>query len=140
MLRLLTALLFLNLAATFANAQIASATPAVVRFHEELLFTFQARVGAFTPEARASALLERLEQVERDPFRSLPPLQVSEDGFHSLVTAGDLILFTVTDEDARLASSDRAALAHVRADTVRDRKSTRLNSSHSRASRMPSSA
>ena len=118
MLRFLIVLFLWALVGLPASAQASHPPQAVVRFHEEPLFTFQARVGAFTPEARASALLERLEQVERDPFRSLPPLQVSEDGFHSLVTAGDLILFTVTDEDARLASSDRAALAHVRAEAV----------------------
>ena len=35
-------------------------------------------------------------------------------------------------------STDKSVKEHV--DTLQDRKSTRLNSSHSRASRMPSSA
>lgn len=92
---------------------------AAVRFHDQELFTIQARVGAFTPEARASAISSRLAQLEANPFQAPPEILVSDDGTSALASAGDVLLFSVTEEDARLASKDRLALANQRAEAVR---------------------
>ncbi|MFN8011876.1 MAG: mechanosensitive ion channel [Holophagaceae bacterium] len=90
-----------------------------MKFHGETIFIIQARVGAFTPEGRAAAIAARLEQLEGNPFKPVPEIGISDDGTSALAMAGDLILFSVTEEDARLASTDRLSLARARADAVR---------------------
>ena len=54
----------------------------------------------------------------------------------------DVILSSLTDDEAvwNVYSGMKGLLSHVHQGCVIDRKSTRLNSSHSIASRMPSSA
>ncbi|MFN7958881.1 MAG: mechanosensitive ion channel [Holophagaceae bacterium] len=75
-------------------------------------------MGAFTPEERAAAITERLAQLERTPFGAVPVIQVTDDGTSSIGSAGDYILFTVTEEDARAASTDRVRLAQSWASQV----------------------
>ncbi len=92
---------------------------APVHFHDQELFRIQARVGAFTPEARAAAITSRLAQLEANPFQAPPDIQLSDDGTSALASVGDVPLFSVTEEDARLASMDRLLLAKNRAEVVR---------------------
>ncbi|MBK8725489.1 MAG: mechanosensitive ion channel [Holophagaceae bacterium] len=75
-------------------------------------------MGSFTPDARAAAITARLEQLEKNPFLPTPEIRISEDGTNALATAGDILLFSVTEEDARLASTDRLGLAKARAALV----------------------
>lgn len=81
----------------------------------EEVFRIQGPVGAFSPEARANAVSQRLKDLESNPFSPMPTLKVVDDGVNSNVAAGDLVLFSVTPEDARLAGLDRARLAQERA-------------------------
>lgn len=81
----------------------------------EEVFRIQGPVGAFTPEARADAVSQRLKDLDSNPFSPVPALKVVDDGVNSNVVAGDLVLFSVTPEDARLAGLERARLAQDRA-------------------------
>lgn len=93
------------------------ATPAqgtVVVFHGQELFTVQAGLGAFSAKDRAKAVMDRLADLERNPFLPIPPLAIQEDGNITEVLAGDRILFTVTDADATAAGKPRAELAQAR--------------------------
>ena len=95
-----------------------------------------------------SPMLRRLERkvagarpavrVVQTEAESLP---FEDQSFDTVVST--LVLCTVRDPDATLAEIRRVLKPGGRflfLEHVRDRKSTRLNSSHSRASRMPSSA
>lgn len=103
----------------------------VVRFRDENLFTIQTRLGSFPPSERAAAISQRLGRLEQNPFGPVPVIQVTDDGSTSIGTVGDFILFSVTDEDARAASTDRVGLAQywaaqVQGVLVRDRLPNRL--------------
>ena len=71
------------------STQTAPPTPAaLVVFREQPLFSVKTRVGSFTPEARAQAIVERLDRVASDPFHPLPPLQaVSQEASTDIVAA-----------------------------------------------------
>ena len=59
-------------------------------------------------------------------------------GSCSFQVAGEHVLFAVSEED--ISGLGTATVKNVWSVNVRDRKSTRLNSSHTTVSRMPSSA
>ncbi len=85
-----------------------------VRFHDQDLFVIQVGLGAFSAQDRANAVIERLEDLERNPFQAIPPLKAQEDGNNTEVLAGDRILFTITEADATAAGATRADLAQAR--------------------------
>ncbi len=92
---------------------------APVVFRGKTLFSVSTRVGSFTPEARAKAIVERLERVVADPFKPLPPLQALPQEHSTDVTCGEAILLTLTDEDARSEGMGREALAMRRIEVLR---------------------
>lgn len=87
-----------------------AATGAPVVFDGETLLTVQTWVGSFSPEARARAVAERMARVSTDP-RVKPELTTSEGENNTDILAGDLILMSVTDADARAAGLPRQVLA-----------------------------
>ena len=98
-----------------STATSTGSTPgAAVRFHDQDLFVIQVGVGSFSAQDRAKAVVERLADLERNPFQTIPPLKVQEDGNNTEVLAGDQILFTITEADAAIAGVARAELAQAR--------------------------
>jgi len=79
-------------------------------FEGHTLLTIQTWVGSFSPEARARAVTERLVLLSKDP-RAKPELTTSDGENSTDILAGDLILLSVTDADARVAGMPRVALA-----------------------------
>ncbi|WP_243384309.1 mechanosensitive ion channel family protein [Geothrix alkalitolerans] len=85
-----------------------------VSHHGVELFRISTGLGAFSAEERAKALEGRLAELDRNPFAPLPPLRVIQEGPDAQVTAGDVILFTVTEADAAAAGTEKSALAEQR--------------------------
>lgn len=84
---------------------------APVVFKGQTLFAVNTRVGSFTPEARAKAIVERLERVISDPFKPIPPLMAVPQDHSTDIVCGETILLTLTDEDARAEGMSREVLA-----------------------------
>lgn len=88
-----------------------SGAPVVV--DSDTLFFVSARILSFSPEDRARTINEKLRRIIED--RSLNPdsiiIQETEAG--SEIVAGDVILMTVTETDARAEGMDQSRLAET---------------------------
>jgi small-conductance mechanosensitive channel len=94
----------------------AQGAPVTVR--GQTLFYLQERVLSFSPEDRARAVAGRLERLYRDPFAKIDSIAVVEGEGVSDIVAGDLIIMSVTERDARAAGLPRAELAQQYADNI----------------------
>nr|WP_320132444.1 mechanosensitive ion channel family protein [uncultured Holophaga sp.] len=94
--------------------------PGSVTFAGQALFTIQAPLATFSPQARAQFITERLERLSADPFTPTPALQLAEQDEATEILCGDTILMTLTDQDAQLAHLARADLARERMATLQD--------------------
>lgn len=88
-----------------------TALPAPVVFARDTLFSIQTRIGAFSPADRARALQERMARLADDPLVKFDSVTVSESETSSDLIAGNVVLLSVTDADARAAGQARQALA-----------------------------
>lgn len=98
----------------------------------QVLFYVNQRVGSFSPAERAALVAERITNLATNPFA--PPLEISlvhsSEGID--VMAGDEILLTVTENDARAFGISQQAAAELAAEkimtavqTLREQNSTR---------------
>lgn len=85
-----------------------------VVFRGKELFAVKTRVASFTPEARAKAIVERLDRVISDPFHPLPPLEASPQEHSTDILCGETVLMTITQEDALSEGMSMEALAQKR--------------------------
>lgn len=108
MARRLIRLLALCLAAL---APLAAQAP--VQLDGETVFTIQARAASFSPEARAEAVGRRLRRLAADPFEGTKRLDAVDNGESTDLMAGDQLLVTVTEGDAKAAATPRAELAQA---------------------------
>jgi len=116
-LRILAALL-IPLALGAQSPGPASRPEAPVVFRGQTLFLVRTRVGSFLPEARAQAIGQRMEKLVSDPFQPLPPLQAVDQETATDLLCGEIILMTITEEDARAEGTTRQALAQQRIDAI----------------------
>jgi small-conductance mechanosensitive channel len=68
-------------------------------------------VLSFSAEARATSITERIHSLSRDVTFKPDSLSVIDRGDAANIMAGDLIVMSVTDQDAQLAGQSRFALA-----------------------------
>jgi len=106
-----------TLAAADPIAPVAVA-PAPVVFGNDTLFVIETRLGPFSPAARARAIEQRMHRFADDPLVRFDSLVVEESDLSSDVMSGEVVLLSVTDEDARAAGKPRHALALERAQAV----------------------
>jgi len=99
------------IAICFALAELAAAAGAPVVFNGKTLFTIESGVGAFSPQARARAVEGRLGDLSRSPSAKIDALSVAEGEMSSDIVAGDIIVLSITDPDARTAGKPRHELA-----------------------------
>lgn len=66
---------------------------------------------SFSAEARAVAITDRIKSLSRDTTFDQKSLSLSESENSTDILAGDLVLMSVTDQDARIAGKPRSALA-----------------------------
>lgn len=80
---------------------------------------FQVRgILSFPAEARAAAITKRVTELSKDLTFDPKSLAVSDAEGTSDIVAGDLVLMSVTDQDALLANKPRHALAQEYADRI----------------------
>ena len=84
---------------------------APVVFADETLFVVYDKIGPFTPQERARAIVERLVQLAKDPFTRIYPVTVVDQGTTSELVYGDMVVMTVTDRDAQPTGKSRQVVA-----------------------------
>lgn len=83
------------------------------------LFTVQEKILSITPVDRAALISSRLTQLARNPLFKAETISTAEGETVSDITAGDLIIMTVTEDDAASAGKNRSDLARELAQTIR---------------------
>jgi small-conductance mechanosensitive channel len=89
------------------------------------LLAIRTKVLSFSPEDRAKTISSRLAKLAQDPLFHVDSLKVVDSDTTSDVAAGDMILMSVTDADARAAGKPRLALAEEHARVIRVALETR---------------
>ena len=74
---------------------------------------------SFPAEERAAAISKRIKDLSKDLTAKQETLSVADAGDHTDIVAGDLIVMSVTDEDARVAGTSRQQLAAQDAQKIR---------------------
>lgn len=97
--------------------QAETQAPVVVR--DRRLFSVNSRLYSFSPQERARAISERLERLSQDNSISMDSIGVQEQENTSQIIAGDLVIMTVTEQDARAARQPRVELAQQYVQTIR---------------------
>ncbi len=92
---------------------------APVLFGDREIFSISSRVLSLGPKERADLITKKIQKVAKDPF--LDPAGIAtvpqETGVD--IVAGDIILMTVTEVDARQAGLSASALALENAEAIR---------------------
>ncbi len=83
------------------------------------LFTVQEKILSITPVDRASLISSRLMQLSRNPLFKSETITTVEGETVTDITAGDLIIMTVTEKDAAAAGKPRSDLSRELAQTIR---------------------
>ncbi len=109
-LLLLTGIQLAGQATTQPSAPTAPAS-APVSVNGKVLFTVPG-VLSFPPQARADAISSRIAALSKDISSKSMSISVSDAEGTSNIMAGDLVVMSVTDQDARTAGKTRQALAN----------------------------
>jgi small-conductance mechanosensitive channel len=130
--RIITLLLLIITAGTlaFAAPKATKKTPPPVQEQPKLpvgrvvlegkpLFTVQEKILSLTPEDRASLISARLTRLARNPLFKTDTITTNEGETTTDISAGDLIIMTVTENDAKVAGKPRSELAREYAETIR---------------------
>jgi small-conductance mechanosensitive channel len=91
---------------------------APVEVRGKMLFTVPG-VLSFSAQARATAISERINDLSKDVMFKPDAVAIAEAEGATDITAGDLIVMSVTDQDAKLAGKSRQALAQDYAERIR---------------------
>jgi small-conductance mechanosensitive channel len=87
---------------------------------DETLFLIYDKVGPFTPEDRAKAITERLAKLIKDPLSQLDSITTFQGETTTDILAGDMVIMSVTDRDAKAVGRARQELAEEYAQIIRD--------------------
>jgi small-conductance mechanosensitive channel len=130
--RTITLLLLIITAGTlaFAAPKTTKKTPPPVQEQTKLpvgrvvldgkpLFTVQEKILSLTPEERASFISARLAKIARNPLFKADTITTIEGETTTDISAGDLIIMTVTENDAEVVGKHRSELAREYAETIR---------------------
>jgi small-conductance mechanosensitive channel len=91
---------------------------AAVEVNGKTLFTVQG-VLSFPAEARAAAISRRIHELSKDVLFKPESMSIADSENTTDIMAGDLIVMSVTDQDARLAQKSRDDLAGDYAQRIR---------------------
>ncbi len=98
----------------------AHSRPAAVTIDGVNLFTVKGRILSFTPEERARAITGRIEQIATSVVFTEKSLGVVANENSSDIVAGDIIIMSVSEADARVEGLPREQLANQRLEQIRD--------------------
>ncbi|MEO7085957.1 MAG: mechanosensitive ion channel domain-containing protein [Gemmatimonadaceae bacterium] len=104
-------------AASQANAGAPVGAPVV--FEGDTLLRLYGQLGPFSAAARAAAVSERLRQVRARIGSGRDSIVVIDRGTYTELTAGDVVVMTVLDEDARAMLRPRNDIAAAYAVSLR---------------------
>ncbi|HTL87946.1 MAG TPA: mechanosensitive ion channel domain-containing protein, partial [Leptolyngbya sp.] len=90
-----------------------------VRLAGEEIFVVQAQVGSFSAAERAQAVTQRVKVIAADTTIPIDAVKVRDQQYFTTIEAGDQLLFSVTDEDAKFANQTRSQLAEQDASKLR---------------------
>jgi small-conductance mechanosensitive channel len=93
-------------------------TGAPVIFADETLFVVYDKIGPFTPQERAQAIIDRLARLANDPFTRIYPVTAADRETTSELVYGEMVIMTVTDRDAEPTGKSRQVLAQEYAQKV----------------------
>jgi len=104
----------------------------------KILFVIHSNLGPFSPETRAANVITRLKKLIADPDIQPDSILLSENTNSTEIIAGDVIIASVTDDDAKAVSTNRQVLAKELATalktTIEENKAQqRLNSAFEKA-------
>jgi len=94
-------------------------TAAAVTINDKVLFYVRSKILSITPENRAELISKRIDKLSKDPLVDINAITVSDFEANTDITAGDLIIMTVTEDDAKAAGKNRTELAGEYATTIR---------------------
>jgi hypothetical protein len=77
----------------------------------EELFVIQAEVGSFSAAERVQAVKQRIENFANNGAIPVESLRVEDREYSTSIEAGDKLLFTITEADAKAAGKSRSQLA-----------------------------
>lgn len=93
---------------TPGSTQAIDGTPVMLAGEE--LFVIQARVGSFSAAERSQAVTKRIETFANDADIPVTSLKVDDGEYSTNIEAGDKLLFTIIDADAKAAGKTRSQL------------------------------
>lgn len=85
--------------------------PAPVSINNKILFYVRSKILSISPENRAEIITKRIEKLSNDPLFDINSITVSDAETNTDIAAGDLIIMTVTEDDAVAAGRKRLELA-----------------------------
>ena len=92
------------------GAQQPTSATAPVTIHGQTLFFVQG-VLSFTAQARAAAISQRLQDLSEDVTAKPEALAIADGESSTDIVAGDLVLMSITEPDAKTANRSRQELA-----------------------------
>ncbi len=118
---------------SLSQAPPSQPTGAPVNFADETLFVIYDKLGPFTPEERARAVIERLERLSKDPYTGRDTVTATDQELMSELVSGETVVMTVTDRDAQPTGKSRQELARdyaqkIQAALMRSREQVTLRS------------
>jgi small-conductance mechanosensitive channel len=99
--------------------QVPSVPQAPVEVDHKTLFQVQG-VLSFPAQARATAISRRIKDLSKDITFEPESLSTADSGSSTDILANDLIVMSVTDQDAKAVGQSRAEMAKEYADRIRD--------------------
>jgi small-conductance mechanosensitive channel len=86
---------------------------------EKPLFLVQEKILSLTPQERASFISARLARLARNPMFKADTITTHEGETTTDITAGEIIIMTVTEQDAEVVGKPRSDLAREYAEIIR---------------------
>ena len=101
------------------GAEAPALQPAQVMLDGKPLLEIKIRVLSFSPEDRAKTISSRLAKLAKDPLFQADSLKVVDSENTTDIASGDIVIMSVTDDDALAVGKPRLALAEEYAVTIR---------------------
>jgi small-conductance mechanosensitive channel len=106
--------------ATATPGKDTSPPQSIVTIDGRTLFTVKGRILSFSPEERAQAIAGRIKKIADSITSPLNSLGVVDGEASSDIVAGDIIIMSVSEADARLEGVARELLARQRLEQIRE--------------------
>jgi small-conductance mechanosensitive channel len=121
------------LVAQLDSTQQASPRGVPVVYHGDTLFLLYGKIGPFSPETRAEGVKRRLDQLVANPASLADTFLVDTSGATVDILSGDLVIMSITPEDAQGAGQAPAVLARQYRQVIHDAIDKKLDLSSPRA-------